>query len=61
MLLLTLVVLGLAAQWLDWREWPQALQWARSHAQQGWLVAALILLQVVRSCSPCPVPACYGW
>lgn len=46
MLLLALMALGLAAQWLDWREWPQVLQWARGHAQQWWLVATLILLQV---------------
>ena len=47
MLLLALVALGLATYFLEWREWQQVLQWARDHAQHGWLVAALILLQVV--------------
>lgn len=47
MLLLALVALGLAAYFLDWREWQQMLQWARGHTQHGWLVVALILLQAV--------------
>ena len=45
-LLLALVALGVAAHFLDWREWWLGLEWARSHAQRGWLVVALILVQV---------------
>lgn len=47
LLLLALVALSLVAHFLEWWEWRPVLQWARGHAQQGWLVAALILLQVV--------------
>lgn len=46
-LLLALLALGLLAYFLEWEQWPQGLDWARGHAQHGWLVAALILLQTV--------------
>lgn len=47
LLLIAMLALGLAAYFLEWGQWQALLQWARGHAQQGWLVAALILLQVV--------------
>lgn len=47
LLLLSLVLIGLAVPMLDWCDWRAMLQWARGYAQYGWLVAVLILLQVV--------------
>lgn len=46
-LLAALLVLGLAAHFLEWFAWREALAWARSHAGQWWLPLALILLQVL--------------
>lgn len=46
-LLAALLALGLAAHFLEWFAWREALVWARSHAGQWWLPAALILLQIV--------------
>lgn len=46
-LLATLFALGLAAHFLEWFAWREALAWARGHAEQWWLAPALILLQVL--------------
>jgi uncharacterized membrane protein YdjX (TVP38/TMEM64 family) len=46
-LLATLFALGLAAHFLEWFVWREALAWARGHAEQWWLAPALILLQVL--------------
>jgi uncharacterized membrane protein YdjX (TVP38/TMEM64 family) len=46
-LLAALLALGLAAHFLEWFAWREALAWARSHAGQWWLPAALILLQTL--------------
>lgn len=47
MLLLALLALGLIAHFLGLLEWRQVLHWARGYARHEWLVAALILLQIV--------------
>lgn len=46
-LLAFLLAFGLAAHFLEWFVWREALAWARGHAAQWWLAPALILLQVV--------------
>lgn len=46
-LLVLLLAFGLAAHFLEWFAWREALAWARGHAGQWWLPAALILLQIV--------------
>lgn len=46
-LLTALVALGLAAPFLEWFAWREALAWARGHAGQWWLPPALILLQAL--------------
>lgn len=46
-LLAALLALGLAAHFLEWFAWREALAWARGHAGQWWLPAALVLLQIV--------------
>ena len=46
-LLALLLAAGLAAHFLEWFAWREALAWARGHAGQWWLAPALILLQVL--------------
>lgn len=46
-LLALLVAAGLAAYFLEGFAWREALAWARGHAGQWWLPAALILLQAL--------------
>ena len=45
--LLALVCVGALLHALDVFDWREALQWARGHAQNWWLAAALIAVQVV--------------
>lgn len=46
-LLAALAGTGLLLQVLDVIDWRATLQWARGQAQHGWLVAALIIVQVL--------------
>jgi len=46
-LLALLLAAGLAAHFLEWFAWREALAWARGHAGQWWLAPALVLLQVL--------------
>lgn len=46
-LLGALFALGVAAHFIEWFAWREALAWARGHTGQWWLPPALILLQVL--------------